>query len=236
MQFVDVDAVERYALLAECGSVRFEVLAPVAPFVTYRGQRSWSGRWWSATVGRHVAYRSWLARDHAMELDHDPHVLAYAARPFWLYFRDGLKDRRHGPDFFARRVDGTGVVVDCRSTAPVGRRDAGCAAMAQACELMEWEYRLVGELDEPRGSTLRWLAGYRHPRFADDRRAGLLRSWCKDGGGSVPLGALLARADGDLVMPTVLFHLLWHQLLRVEPVELLSEASPVMLPRAEPAG
>lgn len=124
VQFVDVDAAERYALLVECGSVRFEALAPVAPFVSFRGQRSWSGRWWSSTVGRHVAYRSWLARDHAMELDYDPHVLAYAARPFWLYFRDGLKVRRHGPDFFARRVDGTGVVIDCRSTAPVGRPDA----------------------------------------------------------------------------------------------------------------
>ncbi|MGH3615267.1 MAG: hypothetical protein ACRDRK_22260 [Pseudonocardia sp.] len=101
---------------------------------------------------------------------------------------------------------------------------------------MEWEYRLVGELAEPRGGTLRWLAGYRHPRFADDRRAALLRSWCADGGGSVPLGALLARAEGYLVMPTVLFHMLWHQQLRVEPAELLSEASPVMLPRADPPG
>ncbi len=236
MQFVGVDGAERYAPVMECGSVRFEALAPVAAFKSYRGQRNWPGWWWSATVGRHVGYRTWLARDHAMELDFDAHVVAYASRPFWLYFRDGLKDRRHGPDFFARRADGTGVVVDCRSTAPLGRPDVGCAAMARACERMEWEYRLVGQLDEPRGSTLRWLAGYRHPRFADAGRAATLRAWCDDVG-SVPVGALLARAGGDLVMPTVLFHLLWRQQLSMEfSVQPLSEASRVRLPRVEPAG
>ena len=236
VQFVGVGGAECYMPLVECGSVPFEAMAPVAPFPSYRRQRNWPGSWWSATLGRHVAYRSWLARDHAMELDYDADVVGYGSRPFWLYFRDEVKDRRHGPDFFARRADGSAVVVDCRSTAPFGTPDAGCVAMARACELLEWEYRLVGELDEPRASTLRWLAGYRHRRFADDRRAAMVRSWCDASGGAVPLGALLDRADGDVVMPTVVFHLLWHSELRLDLSVPLSEASGVSMRRAEPTG
>ena len=46
--------------------------APVRRFASYRGQRHLPGLWWSATVGRHVGYESWLERDHVMALDFDP--------------------------------------------------------------------------------------------------------------------------------------------------------------------
>ena len=55
--------------LADVSGLRFEDAAPVRRFVSYRGQRHLSGRWWSATVGRHVGYESWLERDHVMALD-----------------------------------------------------------------------------------------------------------------------------------------------------------------------
>jgi hypothetical protein len=35
------------------------------------GQRGWPGLWWSATLGRHVGYESWLERGHLMLLDLD---------------------------------------------------------------------------------------------------------------------------------------------------------------------
>ena len=54
----------------------------------------------------------------------------------------------HARDFFARRSDGSAVVVDCR---PVERRRprdvAKFEATARACALAGWEYRLVGEAD-----------------------------------------------------------------------------------------
>lgn len=236
VQFVDVlDAGERFSPLDECVSTPFEGCAAVGAFPSYRGQRNWPGLWWSATLGRHVPYRSWLARDHAMELDFDLRVVGFAARPFWLHFRDGLQDRRHAPDFFARHADGTGVVIDSRAMRGSTRRtDAGCAAMALACEQAEWEYRLLGELEEPRASTLRWLAGFRHPRFGDDRRAAALDSRCEKAGGSVPLGVLLHPEDGDMTVPTVVFHQLWHQRLLVDVSVPLSEASQVSVPGAEP--
>lgn len=40
-----------------------------------------------------------------------------AAQPMWLHWPDSLSGRtvRHAPDFFARRADGTGVVIDVRA-------------------------------------------------------------------------------------------------------------------------
>lgn len=49
-------------------------------------------------------------------LDFDREVVGYAAQPFWLFWRDGAMQRSHAPDFFARRRDGVGVVIDCRPT------------------------------------------------------------------------------------------------------------------------
>ena len=90
----------------------------------------------------------------------------------------------HAPDFFARRADGSAVVVDCR---PVERRKprdvAKFDATARACALVGWEYRLVGAADAIVTANVRWLAGYRHPRHrrARDRRcaAARVRSPCR---------------------------------------------------------
>lgn len=82
---------------------------------------------------------------------------------FWIA-EDG-KVRSHSPDYFARRVDGSAVVVDCR---PVERREprdvAAFEATRRTCGLLGWEYRLVGAPDAVTTANLRWLAGYRHPR------------------------------------------------------------------------
>jgi hypothetical protein len=62
----------------------------------------------------------------------------------------------HAPDFFARRVDGSAVLVDCR---PVDRRPerdlATFEATRRACELLGWECRLVGARDPVATANLR---------------------------------------------------------------------------------
>src|ERR1700748_2980782 len=72
----------------------------------------------------------------------------------------------HAPDYFARRADRSAVVLDCR---PVDRRKpadvAKFDATAAACVSLGWEYRLAGAADPIRTANLRWLAGYRHPRY-----------------------------------------------------------------------
>ncbi|MGE2818047.1 hypothetical protein ACQI5H_23320 [Mycobacterium heidelbergense] len=67
--------------LGDAGGVRFEDAAAVRRFAAYRGQRHLSGRWWSATVARHVGYESLLERDHVMVLDFDPAAVGIASQP-----------------------------------------------------------------------------------------------------------------------------------------------------------
>jgi hypothetical protein len=70
-----------------------------------------------------VGFESWLERDHLMALDFEPTVVGIASQPFWpRWADDGGVRVSHAPDFFARRADGSAVVIDCR---PVERRPLG---------------------------------------------------------------------------------------------------------------
>lgn len=206
------DGVECSAPLAEAWAVPLEWGRPVRRFVSRKGQRHLSGLWWSASTCRHVGFESWLERDHLMLLDFDPTVIAIGSQPFWLRWSDGSgRPMEHVPDYFARRADGSAVMIDCR---PVERRPSRDVvkfeATARACALRGWEYRLVGAAEEVLMANVRWLAGYRHPRH---RLPEVAEAFEQVFGTPTPLLAG-AQAVGDpiAVLP-VLFHLLWlHEL------------------------
>jgi hypothetical protein len=118
-------------------------------------------------MSRHVGFESWLERDHLMLLDFDSTVVGIASQPFRLHWRDEAgKAVTHVPDYLARRADGSVTVVDCR---PVERRPprdvAKFDATERACGLVGWSYRLVGRVDAIEAGNVRWLTGYRHPRY-----------------------------------------------------------------------
>jgi len=224
--YLDSDGVERREALSACAAVRFEACPPVRTFPSYRGQRNWPGLWWAATTGRHVGFESWLERDHAMRLDFDQSVVGFSSQPFWLLFTtDDGEARRHAPDFFARRRGDGAVVVDCRPDDRIRRRDTEAfEATASACDLMGWDYQRVGALDPVLVENLRWVAGYRHPRFADPAMEERLRSIF-----ALPRPLMDAAALAGRVMAVlpVLFHLLWRAELRADLSALLSEESVV---------
>ena len=208
------DGAEHRVPLAEAWAVPFECAAPARRFTSRKGQRHLSGLWWSATTGGHVGFESWLERDHAMLLDFDVTVAGIASQPFWLRWSDAGKRVAHAPDFFARRPDGSAVVIDCRPVERREPRDAGkFEASERACALTGWEYRLVGAAESIALANVRWLAGYRHPRHLLSEVAGVLRLAF-----TTPTPLLAgARAVGDpiAVLP-VLFHLLWRHELAVD--------------------
>ncbi|RFU36669.1 hypothetical protein DZF91_36930 [Actinomadura logoneensis] len=72
LAYVTGDGGQARVGLADAWSLRLERAAPVRQFVSYRGQRHLTGRWWSATGDRHVGYESWLERDHLAAFDFDP--------------------------------------------------------------------------------------------------------------------------------------------------------------------
>jgi len=188
-------------------SVRFEDVVPVRRFPSYRGQRSFSGSWWSATTGDFVGFESWLERDQVMVMDFSPEVVAFSSQPFWLTWADGGRQRRHAPDFFARLADGTGVVIDVRADEAIDPEAAEAFAVTgQACEAVGWVYRRVGALAPVRAANLRWLAGYRHPRCLSARYAcRLLQAFAAPS----PLLATAEQVGDRIAVLPVLFHLLW---------------------------
>jgi hypothetical protein len=208
--FVDGGGVERRAPLAACAEVRFEDGMPVRQFRWSRGLGHFPGWWWAATTGRHVGYESWLERDHVRALDFDPEIAGIASQPFWLHWEGERGRRRHAPDYFARRADGTGVVIDVRAGDRIEAADAEAFAVtAQACALVSWEFRRVGQIDPVLAGNVRWLARYRHPRCAG--RVEIVHRLREVFAASAPLSAGAAEAGDLLATLPALFHLMWRQ-------------------------
>ncbi|MEV0525773.1 hypothetical protein AB0I66_20280 [Streptomyces sp. NPDC050439] len=71
-----------------------------------------------------------------MLLDFDPSVVGVSSQPFWLFWAsDSGKSVSHAPDYFARREDGSAIVVDCRPADRRGPRDwAKFVATQSACD------------------------------------------------------------------------------------------------------
>ena len=93
---------------------RFEDALPVRSFQFERAAH-FAGWWYFATTGTHVGFESWLERDHLYADGLRPGRRGGRSQPFWLRWQDeDGRARRHAPDYFARRADGSGVVVDVR--------------------------------------------------------------------------------------------------------------------------
>lgn len=189
----------------------FERAAPTRAFGSFKGQRSFQGSWWLSTTGEHVGFESWLERDVLMALDFDADVVAVASQPFWLSWPGEGRPRRHAPDYFARRVDGSALVIDVRADDRIDAHDAEVfAATAQACEWVGWQYERRGKLDPLLGANLRWLAGYRHRRCCTPSLADRLVECLSV---PLPLGELAAMAGDRLAVVPTLYHLLWRRVI-----------------------
>lgn len=203
-----VDGIWQRGPLLSCCQARLEEALPARPFRFEKGLRSFPGWWYFATTATHVGFESFLERDYLMLMDFDPAVRAVASQPFWLHWQDGQgQARRHAPDFFARRADGTAVVVDVRPDDRIPERDAETFAVtARACEQAGWEYRRRGDLNPVLTANVRWLSRYRHPRCLIPQVASALLEIFAGGRGL--FGGAEAAGDRLRVLP-VLFHLMW---------------------------
>jgi len=196
--------------LGELWGTPFERVAPVRSFPSFRGQVSFPGLYYAATMDAHVGFESWLERDVAMMLDFDPAVVAFSSQPFWLtWAQDGR--RRHAPDYFARLADGTGVVIDVRPDDRIGPRDAEAfAATGRACREVGWLFRRTAGPGVVMAANVRWLAGYRHRRCWRGDIAGVLAGVFAE---PKPLMSGTREAGDPVSVLPVLYHLLWKQML-----------------------
>lgn len=215
LEYVDQDGVRRREGLAQCWWARFDEVDPVRSFPSWKGQTNFPGLWWSATMGRHVGFESWLERDQAMVLDFRRDVVGFSSQPFWLHWMTEDGPRRHAPDFFARGVDGVVTVIDVRADDRVdAQAEAAFAAMRAACGQVGWRFERVGALPAAFCRNLRWISRYRHGRCLGqdgvaDRVLAAFAEVRPLFDGAAEVGDMLA------VLPVV-YHLLWRQQLMVE--------------------
>ncbi|MDH6108028.1 hypothetical protein P3T36_007944 [Kitasatospora sp. MAP12-15] len=162
--FVDAGGVRRLPL-GQGWNRRFEAAEPVRKVNWAKGGQGFAGWYFSATVGDHVGYESWLERDRLILLDRDPQVVGIASQPFWLHWHDGKRQRRHAPDYFVRLADVRGWVVDVRAGDRIDRPAAEAfEATERACAAAGWEFVRVGEPDPVLMGNVRWLSRYRRRR------------------------------------------------------------------------
>jgi len=159
-------------------------------------------------------------------------VVAFASQPFWLQWIGGERQRRHAPDFFARRADGTGVVIDVRADERIEPADAEAfAATERACAEAGWTFRRVGTPDPVLVANVGWLSRYRHPRCgARQEVAGRLLGVFAQ---PRPLFEGAAEVGETLEVLPVCYHLLWRQVLVTDlTVGPLRTSTPIRTRRA----
>ncbi|MFE7400836.1 TnsA-like heteromeric transposase endonuclease subunit [Streptomyces sp. NPDC057557] len=206
LSYVDAVRACRRRPLLDCATARFEDVPAVRQFRWSRGERHVPGWYWAATTGRHVGFESWLERDRLVLMDFDPEVVGIASQPFWLHWHDGERERRHAPDYFVRRVDGSAVVADVRADERIGPRDAEAFEVTRrACRQAGWDFERVGVPEEVLLANVRWLSRYRHPRC---RRGPVVDRLRQVFAAPVSLMAAADAAGDRLETLPALFHLL----------------------------
>jgi hypothetical protein len=211
VEFVDPEAGGRCRLpLLACAAMRFERAEPARRFPSFRGQKNFSGSWWSATTGSHIGYESWVERDWLMSFDSAPQVSGIGSQPFRLSW----SAKQHVPDYFLRLRDGGAVVVDVRPDSRIDAEDqATFDRTAALCDSVGWQYRRLGDMSPVHAANLRWLSGYRHPRC---RRPGLVAQFAEVFASARPLGEGVGEVGDPIAVLPTLFHLLWCQDLVID--------------------
>ncbi|WP_427019132.1 TnsA-like heteromeric transposase endonuclease subunit (plasmid) [Pseudarthrobacter sp. P1] len=226
-----VDGMANAPVSTALASLALESALPVRAFFSWPGKRNYEGVWWSSTTRSHVGFESLLEREFLMSADYDRDLVGVASQPFAFLWPRGTEGGRwHVPDFFVRLRDGGGRVVDVKHPDRVGSAERQFGLTREACEAAGWEYELFTGLGEPRGSNLRWLAGYRQDRFAPDDTAAavLVDSFVPESSLSsgVRRAARTLRVDDGIVRAHVL-HLLFSGVLAVDLDRPLSQDSVV---------
>lgn len=196
-------------------------VADSQPWRTVRsrhGQRHHCGRYWSATMGRHVVYESRLELARLMLADFDPQITSICAQPFLIRARVGGRVRRHVPDFLLVTADGSVTVVNVKPAARLSD-PAIAEALAWPGALFEehgWVHEIWSGEDPVLLANLRLLASQRREGLISEELLAEVLAACADG---MSVRELLLRlqesVDPWLAKPAII-RLLWEQRLAAD--------------------
>jgi len=201
---------------------RLKSASPWRTFRWYKGQRHFSGSYWSATMSDHVIYESRLELARLLYADFDGAVHSISAQPFLIKALVAGQLRRHVPDFLL--VTDTGpIVVDVKPRQYLSKKEtaftlAWCRA---ALEDRGWEYEVWPEPPEAELANLRLLAGYRREWLFDRGLLDALIAADLDGACLRDVPAVVASWPRRLAWAHLL-HLIWSHAYSVDLSTVLS--------------
>jgi hypothetical protein len=201
---------------------------PWRTFRSYKGQRNYSGWYWSATERAHVIHESRNELATLLLADFDVGVHRIAAQPFHLTANVNGKIREHTLDYLLATDDGT-VVIDVTTEERLSGPKVAflCAWTRQVIESIGWRYDVITEQPRVLLANVRFLAGYRRDWLVNEAALSEVRSRA-----STLVGCRIDDAErhvADIPQPLVrsaLMHMLW---LHEFPVDLSVPLSPTTL-------
>lgn len=162
-----------------------DVLCRAQPYRTfrwYRGQRHYSGSYWSSTESAHVIYESRLELARLLIADFDTSVTKIVAQPFLLRVMIEGKMRRHVPDYWLLTPEAP-TVVDVKPAKRL-RDPIVQATFAWSRDLVEsigWRFEIATEPPEALVENVRFLSGYRRAESISQPCLRALRALNVDG-------------------------------------------------------
>lgn len=214
----------RARLTPEVARVPFELCRPIRGFPAYRGRRSHQGKYWFSRSQGHVSFESRFEMTALMAVDFRGDAAVVSSNPFWLLWPKGQAPRRHAPDFFIRRRDGSALVVDVKPADRIRDRDRlQHQRTRDVCRDLGWEYEEFTTIDSTEERNLRLLCAYHHPRFAPSAAARSAIATCvkRSGRNGVQFGELIDNVsvsagldDSHLICST--YHMIWNGEIHVD--------------------
>jgi hypothetical protein len=210
VRYIGAGGDQHYVGLAEAAAVPFENGRMARNIPAYRDIAHTPGRYWAATMGELVEFESHLEEKWLTMLDFDAGVTGFSSQPMELEAADEHGPWHHVPDIFARRSDGSALLLDVKNPArlddePVRLQAARTAAL---CEQLGWDYEMVGEPAAQRWANVFELSGKRRPLYLGQDLVSRLLELAAD---PVPVGDLLSFVTPEDLARGVLLHLCWRQ-------------------------
>lgn len=202
----------------------FESAAPIRAFPAYRGRRAHQGRYWFSGSRSRVNFESLFEKTALRVLDFQGDIARVSSNPFWLLWPKGAGPTRHAPDFFARRTNGSILVVDVKPESRITDNDRRQHCLTRdVCEQLGWEYEQFTTIDPATDRNLRLLAGYSRPQYAFDSAAvqATINAVSSTVSGRLSLADLLDVICGDLGFDDAtglcgIYHMIWSGQLHVD--------------------
>ncbi|MEU3656094.1 MULTISPECIES: TnsA-like heteromeric transposase endonuclease subunit [unclassified Streptomyces] len=196
----------------EWSASSIDLLAAASPWRTfrwYRGQRHYSGTYWSATMRDHVIYESRLELARLLFADFDPSVRRVVAQPFLLKAEVDGAVRKHIPDYLLVTDEGP-VVVDVKPLHRLSKPEVAFTFgwTREAVEARGWKYEVWSEPPTAELENVRFLSGYRRDWLFDRGLVDELRGADLNGVSLRRAAASLPGRPEEQVRSAV-YHLLW---------------------------